>query len=322
MDEPRDDTQALAGIALLVRLVDTGSISAAARSLGLPKSTVSRRLRAMEAEIGQPLLRRSTRAVSPTDLGRRLYDAAAPAVHAAWEAERAVRETDGRVVGTVTVSATAAYARHVLLPVLCAFMQDHAQVRVDLDVEEHRVDVVARAVDVAVRIGPLEDTALIARRIGTVRRRMVAAPAYVAAHGTPAEPADLAHHNAIVTSGALTRRAFEDGTVVTVPWRMSAGRWSWRRPSPCRASASRFCRTSSWQATSPRVRWSRCCPGTASRRCPSGRCSPRRRAARPRCGRCWTGLPGRGSGGGVPRAQQSRCACMAGRRPVAGSSRP
>ena len=223
MDEPRDDTQALAGVALLVRLVDTGSISAAARSLGLPKSTVSRRLAAMEAEIGQPLLRRSTRAVSPTDLGRRHYEAAAPAIHAAWEAERAVRDTDGRVVGTVTVSATTAYARHVLLPVLCAFMQDHAQVRVDLDIEEHRVDVVARRVDVAVRIGPLEDAALIARRIGTVRRRMVAAPAYVAAHGAPAEPADLARHNAIVTSGTLTRRAFEDGTVVTVPWRMSAG---------------------------------------------------------------------------------------------------
>lgn len=223
MDEPRDHTQALAGTALLIRLVDTGSISAAARSLGLPKSTVSRRLAAMEAEIGQPLLRRSTRAVSPTDLGRRLYEAAAPAIHAAWEAERAVREGSGRVAGTVTVSATAAYARHVLLPVLCAFMQDHAQVRVDLDVEEHRVDVVARAVDVAVRIGPLEDTALIARRIGTVRRRMVAAPDYVAAHGAPAGPADLAHHNAIVTSGALARRAFEDGTAVTVPWRMSAG---------------------------------------------------------------------------------------------------
>ena len=218
-----DETQSLASVALLVRVIDEGSISAAARSLGLPKSTVSRRLTALERDLGRALLRRSTRALTLTDAGRRLFDAAGPSVRDALAAERALRAEGDEVIGTVRVSATSAYARVVLLPQLCDFMAMHPGVRIDLDVDDHRVRIVPTGVDLAIRLGELEDAALFTRRIGHVQRLFVASPDYLRTHGAPGDPPELMRHNAVVTSASLTKRAFADGTQVDVPWRMSVG---------------------------------------------------------------------------------------------------
>ena len=219
----RDETQSLAGVALLVRIVEAGSISAAARSLGLPKSTVSRRLTALETDLGRALVRRSTRALTLTDAGQRLFDTAGPGIRTAWLAAEAVLDEGNEIAGLVRISATAAYARHRLLPALCRFLTLHPQVRLDLVVDEHRVSVVPDGIDIAIRLGPLSDAALLARRIDSVQRLLVAAPSYLEAHGAPAAPADLVDHNAVVTSPDLVQRTFEDGTSLRVGWRMSAG---------------------------------------------------------------------------------------------------
>lgn len=222
-DGRRDETQTLAGMALLVRVVDAGSISSAARELGLPKSTVSRRLTALEAGLGTTLLRRSTRALTMTDAGTRYYEAGAPAIRAAFEADRSLRSEGGRIANMVRVSCTAAYGRYVLLPKLCTFMSLHPEVRIDLDVSDHRVGLVAAGVDVAIRMGPIADAALYVRRLGTVRRRFVSSPAYARENGLPDLPEELRLHNAIVTASHLAERTFRDGTRLDVPWRMAAG---------------------------------------------------------------------------------------------------
>ncbi len=219
----RDGTQSLAGVALLVCIAEAGSISAAARSLGLPKSTVSRRLGALETELGCALVRRSTRALTLTDAGQRLFDAAAPGIRAAWQAANEVRDEGEEIAGIVRISATAAYARHRLLPALCRFMAMYPKVRLDLVVDEHRVALVTHGMDIAIRLGPLADAALLVRRIDSVQRLLVAAPTYLDKHGTPATPLELANYNAIVTSPKLTQRTFADGTSMRLGWRMSAG---------------------------------------------------------------------------------------------------
>lgn len=219
----RDETQSLAGVALLVRIVEAGSISAAARSLGLPKSTVSRRLTALETDLGRALVRRSTRALTLTDAGQRLFDSAGPGIRTAWLAAEAVLDEGEEIAGLVRISATSAYARHRLLPALCRFMTLHPKVRLDLVVDEHRVSVVPDGIDIAVRLGPLSDAALLARRIDSVQRLLVAAPSYLEAQGAPAALAELADHNAVVTSPDLVQRAFADGTSLRVGWRMSTG---------------------------------------------------------------------------------------------------
>lgn len=208
---------------MFVRIVDAGGITAAARVLHQPKSTVSRRLSALEKALGTKLINRSTRAVSLTDDGQRLYDDVAPVVRRMHEVTTAAQGLKARPQGLVRVSATAAYARHFLLPELCSFMDKYADVRIDLVVEDRRAALTAEGVDIAIRFGLSDDSDLKVRHLSTVGLRLAAAPAYLDRHGRPATPSDLKNHEAVATSATQSEVRFEDETIVRMPWRMALG---------------------------------------------------------------------------------------------------
>ncbi len=187
-------------LALLVAIADEGGFTAAARALGLPKSTVSRRLADLETGLRTNLFQRSTRAFSLTDEGQRIYALAKPAIDAAQDAARAIADREQAVTGRVTLTTTAAIGQHLIAPRLPALAERYPALQVELRLTERRLNIVAEGIDLAVRMGVLDDSELVARRLTTVRRCLVAAPDYLKVHGTPAHPSELAGHRAIVTS--------------------------------------------------------------------------------------------------------------------------
>lgn len=210
-------------LALVVAIADEGGFTAAARALGLPKSTVSRRLADLETSLRASLFQRSTRALSLTDEGQRIYALAKPAVEAAQEAARAIAVREHAVAGRVTLTTTAAIGQHLIAPRLPALVERYPALQVDLRLTEHRINIVAEGVDLAVRVGALEDSELVARRLVVIQRLLVASPAYLAEHGAPLHPADLAGHRAIVTSASLARWRFADGWESDLRWNIAAG---------------------------------------------------------------------------------------------------
>lgn len=210
-------------LALLVAIADQGSFTSAATLLGLPKSTVSRRLADLEVQLRTSLFRRSTRALSLTDEGRRIYDMAKPAIAAADLAAQAIAERGRAVAGRVSLTTTAALGQYLVAPHLLGLGQRYPDVQIDLRLTERRINIISEGIDLAVRMGRLDDSTLIARRLCSFTRLMVAAPAYLDSAGVPQSPADLTSHNAIVTSAALDTWRFDDGWECSVRWRVAAG---------------------------------------------------------------------------------------------------
>lgn len=213
---------ALADMALFVEIVDRGSLSAAGRALGLPKASVSRRLSLMEARLGAPLLHRSTRALSLTDAGRRHFDRAASIVRDAQRAQAEAMAETAAPAGLLRVTATLAYGRSCLAPALWRFLARHPAVRLDLHLTDARVNLVQDGVDLAIRMGSLEDSTLISRRLARVPMRLAAAPGYLAAHGIPEEATALSRHRAILTRADLDRWRVDDAEV-RLSWTVSTG---------------------------------------------------------------------------------------------------
>jgi DNA-binding transcriptional LysR family regulator len=193
------DLDALADMALFVEIVERGSLSAAGRALGLPKASVSRRLAAMERRFGAPLLNRSTRSMTTTDFGRRWFERAEPVVREARAARAEAMADTAEPGGLLRVSASVAYGRAVVAPSLWRFLARWPAVRIDLRLTDARVAIVEEGVDLAIRIGALEDSALVARRLATVAVRLAASPDYLARHGTPRTVDELARHRAVLT---------------------------------------------------------------------------------------------------------------------------
>ncbi len=215
-----DDLNAMA---LYVKVVEAGSMAAAARLTGLPKSTVSRRIAELEKDLGATLLHRSTRVLNMTDSGRLYFDRVQPVVRTAEQAAVEVRSRNARAVGLVRISATIGFGQGVLAPLLCQILSDEPELRIDLRLSEERINVIREGLDLAVRMGSLEDADLLSRRIATVARVLCASPAYLAAHPAPRKPDDLRGHSCIVTAADLNRWRFADGQEIDVPWRFAAG---------------------------------------------------------------------------------------------------
>ena len=188
----------LEGMALLVRIVDHGGISAAGRALGVPKSSLSRRLARLERRLGTQLLRRNTRSLSLTDAGARFVARCRPIVAEAEAAQRELLSGTGRPSGLVRVAASVGFGQVVLLPLLLDFLDRHPEVRLDLHLDDERVALIRDGFDLAVRMGELDDAELVQRRLATIRRRLVASPGYVARMGAPASPEELARHEAVL----------------------------------------------------------------------------------------------------------------------------
>ena len=202
---------------LFVRVAQRGSFSAAGRDLGLPQSTASRLVAALEAQLGTRLFIRTTRAVRLTEAGQTYLARVEPLLNALDEA---AHETRGglELRGTLRVGLSSSMALRQVLPNLQRFLDRHPQLSVQLLTEDHRQDLVGEGVDIALRFGSLDDSSAIARRLVTWPMVMVASPAYLA-HALPiGEPADLALHRMIAgpnwRQGSLHfRRA---GTVISV----------------------------------------------------------------------------------------------------------
>lgn len=201
----------LAALELFVRVVESGSFTAAARERRLSQPAASKQVAALERSLGVRLLHRTTRKVTPTDEGLAYYERAREAVLALREAAADLRATGGRLTGVLSVASPAAFGRLQVAPRLADLLGRHPRLVVELRLVDPPVDVVRDGYDLAIRIGEMRDERLVARRIATSEQVVVAAPAWLERHGEPAVPADLAAHPCLVdaTSAAADAWAFE-----------------------------------------------------------------------------------------------------------------
>ncbi len=194
----------LADLRAFARIADLGSVSGAARALGMPKSSASRALARLEAAAGSALIERSTRHLRLTDAGRLLHRHARRILDDVSEAENALTGLVGVPRGTLRVSVGFTFAVGPLASMLPQFLARYPEVRVALAIDNRNVDLLADDFDLAIRIGPLRDSDLIARRLTTIALWTCASPAYLASRGTPATAADLRSHELI---GRLARKS-------------------------------------------------------------------------------------------------------------------
>lgn len=189
-----------------VAVVEAGSFTAAADRLGVAKSAVSRRIRELEQRLGAQLLNRTTRATDLTDSGRAFYERTVRVLADLDEAEAAVAQRGGRLIGTLRVALPLSFGtRHMAAPI-SAFLDAHPDIDLQADLNDRRVDLVAEGMDLALRIGHLRDSTLIARKLFDVRFVTCASPAYLAEHGTPETPADLVNHGVLVYTNVTDPR--------------------------------------------------------------------------------------------------------------------
>jgi len=212
----------LTGMALFVRIVENGSLSAAGRDLGLPKATVSRRLRLLEASVGAPLLTRSSRALSLTNAGQRFFERVRPIVHAAETAQSEIRTANIEPTGRLRLTAPVAFGQAVIAPKLIRFLEQHRRVQADLHFSDDRINIIAEGFDLAIRMGELADSDLISKRLTELSMVLVAAPSYIARHGAPEDVLDLQRHTAVLTYKNLDHWSV-NGETVRVSWRINTG---------------------------------------------------------------------------------------------------
>jgi len=198
----------LADLETFVVVADAGGVSPAARRLGLPKSVVSRRLSRLESELATVLLTRTTRGAALTEAGATFREHAAR-VCAEMEAARDSIAPEGDVRGLLRVSAPLSFGPTHIAPVLAELARRHPSLQVHASYSDRMVDLVAEGFDAAIRLGYLADSSLLARRIRPFRGRVVASPAYIAAHGAPKTPQDVAQHPALMQGTESWR--FKDG---------------------------------------------------------------------------------------------------------------
>ncbi|MDQ8755800.1 LysR family transcriptional regulator [Sphingosinicella sp. LHD-64] len=192
----RERVNRAADMEVFATAIERGSFSAAARVLGLSPSAVSRTVAGIEARLGVRLVIRTTRQLAVTPEGEAYHRAARRILEDLAEAEHAICN-QGSPRGRLRVSSTLSHGRHVLIPLLPEFLERYPAIKVDLSLTDARIDLVEERADVAIRIGPLPDSNLMARRLGDSGRTVIASPAYLARHGTPREPEDLRNHNII-----------------------------------------------------------------------------------------------------------------------------
>jgi len=183
-----------------VAVVETGSFTAAAERLGAGKSAISRKVSALEERLAVQLVRRTTRKLNLTDTGQSFYERSARILADLDEAESAVLQQHSELRGTLRVALPLSFAlRHMSEPV-AEFSRRHPRVNFEFDLNDRRVDLVQEGMDLAIRIGRLSDSTLIARRLFDARTVVCASPDYLQKHGVPESPLDLSSHRCLVYS--------------------------------------------------------------------------------------------------------------------------
>lgn len=188
-------------LAVFVEAVQTGSLAAAARKLSLTPMAASRRLSALEQDLGVRLLHRTTRALSLTTDGETFLPHAQTLLDAEANSRAALSPLAQEASGLLRVTASIPFGRKIINTMMATFLRENPQIRVELLLTDSLVDLVAEGQDLAIRIAPLRDSSLIARKLKASPRTLFAAPGYLAAHGTPRRMADLADHQCLCTTG-------------------------------------------------------------------------------------------------------------------------
>ena len=204
-----------AAMRVFVRIADAGNLSAAGRQLGLSLTSVSRRLMALEEILGTPLVERTTRHLSLTESGRLYYERAKQILEEVAEMERGLTMQTGVASGRLHVSAPALLGRLRLAPMLPGFLVEQGRVSVDLMLVDRPVRLADEGIDVALRIGPLEDSGLIARKLDDIQLVVCAAPDYLRRRGEPATPDDLVGQDCVAFGDepGVAEWSFQDGAV-------------------------------------------------------------------------------------------------------------
>jgi DNA-binding transcriptional LysR family regulator len=190
-----------------VRAVETGGFSAAARDLGLSPSALSKLVTRLEDRLGARLLHRTTRRLQLTAEGEAFYARARPILAAMAEAEAEVTEAGVSARGLLRLHCGSAFGMHQLAPGIPRFQERHPEVEIDITISDQPLGAMESGVDLAIRIGPLDESSMVARRICNLERVICASPAYLLRHGTPRTPDDLQLHNCLsITSLPALRR--------------------------------------------------------------------------------------------------------------------
>jgi DNA-binding transcriptional LysR family regulator len=196
-------------ILIFVKVAEFESITGAARSLGMPISTVSRRLSLLESALGTSLLRRTTRRVRLTAQGRKYFSQCAEPLNLLQEAEQVLTQAQKKPEGLLRITIPVILSQETVFNFLSAFMKDHARIRVELIVTNVLLDLIAENIDVALRVGELPDSSVVARRLGANVYCLVAAPEYLKTRTLPAEPADLKSHDCVMFNAKNNERDWE-----------------------------------------------------------------------------------------------------------------
>src|SRR5947209_7611227 len=209
-------------ILAFTRVVELASYTKAARRLGISKSMVSRRVARLEGKLGTRLLVRSTRGLTPTEAGRAFAARAGRAFAELQEAETEVKESERDPSGVLRIAAPLSFGILHLGPALAEFAQQYPRISISVSCSDRFVDLVEDGFDVAVRIGVLKDSSLVARKLSPIRALLAASPDYLARHGRPATPRALLQHRCLTYSGAGSEEQ----------WRFRVGgRWQAIKPA-------------------------------------------------------------------------------------------
>lgn len=211
-------------IGLFLRVLDTGSISAAARSLDLSVAVASQRIKRLETTLGARLLHRTTRRLTVTAEGAALAERGRPLVEEFEALATGLRRSGDEVAGNLRVTMSATFGRMHVSPLLPGFMALHPRLHVSAHLSDQTVDLVSEGYDLAIRIGAMADSSLVSRRIASNRRVLCAAPGYLRRHGTPRTPQELSQHNCLLLFDGQRRRdswALSDGSGGTLEVQVS-----------------------------------------------------------------------------------------------------
>ncbi|BCH07322.1 LysR family transcriptional regulator [Mesorhizobium sp. 131-3-5] len=201
-------------MSLFVAAVEAGSLSAAARRFGIPLATVSRKVSDLERHLNTRLLNRSTRRLTPTDAGEAYLAACRRILDDVGEAERAAAGEYSAPTGELAITAPVVFGRLHVLPVVTGFLSAYPDVDIRLTLADRITQLVEDHFDLALRIGQLPDSSLVAIGVGSIRRVVCASPAYLAEHGTPTIPEDLGTHDCITFEGLSS----------AAPWSFAKGK--------------------------------------------------------------------------------------------------
>ncbi|MFW2374664.1 MAG: LysR family transcriptional regulator, partial [Gammaproteobacteria bacterium] len=183
-----------------IRVVDNGSLSAAADKLNLAKSAVSRRLSELESRLGVQLLQRTTRRINLTDAGQRFYQRCSQILADLEDSEREASTEQSQLCGTVRIAAPLSFGIQHLSPLLDQFLIQHSELNLDLKLTDRVINLMEEGVDLGIRIGRLKDSSFQARKLSSCQQLICASPSYLKQYGTPQTMDDLVHHHGLVYS--------------------------------------------------------------------------------------------------------------------------